>query len=106
MVTYALLSATGQPLAHNLSIPTAAHRLHIRNGHDYSILPRQNAPGYTLWTMVPGADAIATAIVSADEDTARSEIYAALIEVNRKEHGMTVVDDAVYELWLSGFGEE
>lgn len=108
MVTYTVLDTKGQPLARNLSPRQAAHELLTWEGRGYDILPHERLAGFVLWTIAQGGPFTPSGIISGaeDEDLAREEIFAAVIAANRQEHGLTVVDDADYDMWLSGFENE
>ncbi len=108
MATYTLLNAQGVAFARNLSAPAAAHHLLTLDGRDYDILPRADDAGFVLWTIAPGGAFQPSTILSAENDEvlARDEIFAAVLIADRMVHDITVVDDAEYELWLSGFENE
>lgn len=108
MVTYTVLDKLGQPIGRNLSPPHAAHLVLTHDGGHYDIRQRDDGAGFVLWIMARDGPAMASSLVStaADIDSARDELFDLAIAANRKEHGLTVVEDADYELWLSGFENE
>lgn len=108
MITFTLLSPRGEPLGRNLPSEDAVDRLLTHDGSRYEILPEDGGTGFVLWIVAPGGLPARTAFVSAESDRsrARDEIFALVIAASNRQHGPTLVNDADYEMWLSGYENE
>lgn len=107
MITFTLLSTRGEPLGRNLPVDDAVDRLLTHDGSRYEIVP-DDGSGYVLWIVAPGEAPARTAFVSAqsDQSRARDEIFALVIAASNQQHGPTLVNDADYDMWLSGYENE